>query len=197
MLPWQHWRIFGYPLWIWWLHSDYMNILFMWNHDTKVDEVYPAALIKQNLEIPSFCVPSVWVITTHQHTDIMTWNNANNTGKIIISNMKYLKLLRIYLSAINIEISVKFPSVWLCQVFHRSRGKSYCNTRTIGKLLCLRSNALNFIYFVSFYAMSCVSYAIHYRELVPHSFDLFWTTLHKYVPYRSVRWCCVALHTQV
>ncbi len=31
------------------------------------------------------------------------------------------------------------------------------------------------------------------RQLVSHSFSSFWTTLHKYVPYRSVRWCCVAL----
>ncbi len=46
------------------------------------------------------------------------------------------------------------------------------------------------------YATSRISYAIHHTELVSYSFNLFWTTLHKYVPYRSVRWCCVTLHTQ-
>ncbi len=35
---------------------------------------------------------------------------------------------------------------------------------------------------------SCISYAIQHEVLVRYSFDLFWTTLHEYVPYRSVRW---------
>ncbi len=32
--------------------------------------------------------------------------------------------------------------------FHRSEGKSYFDTRMISKLLCLHSNAQNFVYFV-------------------------------------------------
>ncbi len=79
-----------------------------------------------------FYVLSIWVTTSHQHTDIVTWNKTNNTG---ISNIKYLKSLRIYSSAINIEISVKFPLVRWCRVFHGSGEKSYFNTKTIGKLL--------------------------------------------------------------
>ncbi len=43
---------------------------------------------------------------------------------------------------------------------------------------------------------SCILYLIQYKELVPHSFNSFRTTLHEYVPYRSVRWCCAAVHTQ-
>ncbi len=44
---------------------------------------------------------------------------------------------------------------------------------------------------------SCISYTIQYRELAPYSFNLFWTTLHEYVPYyTSIRWCCVTLRTQ-
>ncbi len=36
-----------------------------------------------------------------------------------------------------------------------------------------------------------------YRELVPHPFNSFsTTTLHEYVPYKSIRWRCVALHAQ-
>ncbi len=42
----------------------------------------------------------------------------------------------------------------------------------------------------------CLIYVIHHRELIPCFFDLFWTTLHQYVPRRSVRWRCVTLHTQ-
>ncbi len=41
-----------------------------------------------------------------------------------------------------------------------------------------------------------ISYAIQHRELVPRSFDSFLTSVHKHVPYRSVRWCCVMLHAQ-
>ncbi len=37
---------------------------------------------------------------------------------------------------------------------------------------------------------------VHHRALIPHSFNAFWATLHEYVPYRSIRWRCVALHTQ-
>ncbi len=45
--------------------------------------------------------------------------------------------------------------------------------------------------------ISCITFTIQCRELVPHSFSSLWTTLHKYVPYRSTRWRCVALHAQV
>ncbi len=38
--------------------------------------------------------------------------------------------------------------------------------------------------------------AIHQRELVPHSFNSFQTTLHEYISYLSIKWCGVALHTQ-
>ncbi len=152
LLPWQHWCCFGCPLWVRWLHSDHMSPLFTWNCETKVDEVHSAALIYQNLEISSFCVLGstslTWVTTSHQHTNIMTWNEANDTDKIFLSNIKYLKLLRICSPAINIKILVKFPLVRLCQVFHGSGLKSYFNTRTIGKLLCLHSNAQNFMYFM-------------------------------------------------
>ncbi len=34
---------------------------------------------------------------------------------------------------------------------------------------------------------------IQRRELIPQSFYLFWTILHKYIPCRSVRWYCIAL----
>ncbi len=73
-----------------------MNTLFMQNCDTKVDEVNSTGPIYQNLEIPGFSVLSVWVITSHQHTDIIARSKTNNTGKIFISNIEYLKLLRIY-----------------------------------------------------------------------------------------------------
>ncbi len=43
---------------------------------------------------------------------------------------------------------------------------------------------------------SCILYAIQCRELVPHSFDSFWTILQEYVLYRSVRRYCVLLHSQ-
>ncbi len=43
---------------------------------------------------------------------------------------------------------------------------------------------------------SYMSRAVQHRDLVPHYFDSFWTSLHKYVPHRSVRWRSVALHTQ-
>ncbi len=44
---------------------------------------------------------------------------------------------------------------------------------------------------------SHISYTIHHRELVPCFFNSFWTTLPKYVPYRSVRWCCVWLNIRL
>ncbi len=43
---------------------------------------------------------------------------------------------------------------------------------------------------------SHILYAIQCKELVPCSFNSFWTTLREYVPYRSVRWRSIALHTQ-
>ncbi len=46
-----------------------------------------------------------------------------------------------------------------------------------------------------FYATSRISYAIHHRQLVTCSFNSFWTTLHEYVPYRSIGWQWVGLHT--
>ncbi len=73
---------------------------------------------------------------------------GNYPGKIFISNVKYLKWLRIYSTAVNIEISGKFPLVSLCQVSHWSGGKSYFDTRMNSKLLCLHSNAQNLMYFV-------------------------------------------------
>ncbi len=50
---------------------------------------------------------------------------------------------------------------------------------------------------LDFNNMSCILYTIQHRELVPHSFNLFWITQYEYVPYRSVRWHCVALSAQV
>ncbi len=44
---------------------------------------------------------------------------------------------------------------------------------------------------------SHISYTIQCRELVPSSFDSFSTNLHEYIPYRSVRWCCVTIHARV
>ncbi len=76
LLLWQHWCCFGIPLWAWWFYSNNMNTLFVWNCETKVDDIHFTALIYQNLEISGFCVPSVWVINSHQHTDITTWNKA-------------------------------------------------------------------------------------------------------------------------
>ncbi len=73
----------------------------LWSYKTQVDEVHSIALIYQNFEIPNFCI--VWLIIFHQDTDITTWNKANNTGKIFISKIKYLKMLKIYLSAVNIK----------------------------------------------------------------------------------------------
>ncbi len=49
-----------------------------------------------NLGIHSFYVSSVEVIISYQDTDIVIWNKANNTFKIFIAYIKYLKLLRIY-----------------------------------------------------------------------------------------------------
>ncbi len=43
---------------------------------------------------------------------------------------------------------------------------------------------------------SHISNAIQRKEFVVCFFDSFWTTLHKYVPYRSVRWRCITLCTQ-
>ncbi len=40
------------------------------------------------------------------------------------------------------------------------------------------------------------SHTLFNIEPVPHSFDLYRTTLHEYVPYRSIKWCCIALHIQ-
>ncbi len=74
---------------------------------------------------------------------------------IFISNIKYLKLLRIYLSAINIKISVIFPLVWLWEVFQGSGGKSYFNTRMISKLLCFHFNAQNFTYLMFIWHYLC------------------------------------------
>ncbi len=104
-----------------------MNTLFLQNCEITVDEVHSTARIYQNLEIPSFYALSVWIIISHQHTNK---NKASNTNKILISNMKYLKLLRIYSSAVNIKISAEFLLVLLFQVFHGSGGKSYFDTRT-------------------------------------------------------------------
>ncbi len=42
---------------------------------------------------------------------------------------------------------------------------------------------------------SYISYTIQRRELVPSSFNSFRTTLYEYVPYRSVKWHCVAHYT--
>ncbi len=101
--------------------------------------------IPQQLKFPVFVLYQSAFIISHQHTNIMTWNKGNNTGKIFISNIKYLKMVTIYSSTVNIKISVKFPLIWLCQVFHWSGGKSYFDMRMISKLLWLHSNAHNFI----------------------------------------------------
>ncbi len=64
----------------------------------------------QNREIPSFLFYQsglsslTSILISHR-------NNAKNTDKIFISNVKYLKLLKYYSSAINIEISIKVPLV--------------------------------------------------------------------------------------
>ncbi len=44
LLLWQHWRSFGCPLWVWWLHSDNMNTPITWNCKTEVDEVHSLTL---------------------------------------------------------------------------------------------------------------------------------------------------------
>ncbi len=103
-----------------WLHSDYMNTLSRWSCMTVVDEVHSKALIYQDLDIPSFCIPPVWPVILHHHTDITTWSKANIACKIFISKIKYLKMLKIYLSAINIKFQYNFPSFWQRQVLHLS-----------------------------------------------------------------------------
>ncbi len=103
LLLWQLWCCFGWPLCVRQFHSDDANTLSMWSCKTEVDEVHSIALKYQNLEILCFCVPPVWLIIFHRHTDITTWNKANNTSKILISKIKYLKMLKIYLSIINIK----------------------------------------------------------------------------------------------
>ncbi len=46
------------------------------------------------------------------------------------------------------------------------------------------------------FTTSHVSYAIHHRGLFPYSFESFWTTLHKHVLCRSIRWRYVMLSAQ-
>ncbi len=103
LLLWQHWCFFGQSPWIRWPHSDKINSLSMRSYKIKVDEVHSTALIFQNLKIPEFVFPPVWPIIFHQYTDITTWKKANITDKIFISKIRYLKMHRIYLSAVNIK----------------------------------------------------------------------------------------------
>ncbi len=144
LLLWQHWCCFGCPLLVCWLHSDDMNTLFTWNRETKV-EVHFTVLIYQNLEICGF-VFHQYRLSSFTSVPI-SWSETRQVILVVfISKVKYLKLLGIYSSAVNTEISVKFLFVWLWQVFHQSWGKSYFFTRVIGKLLCLHSNVQNYMY---------------------------------------------------
>ncbi len=98
------------------LHSDDINTLSVWGCKSKVYEPHSATLINQNFEIPGFGVSPVLLIVSHLHTDITRWNKTNNAGKIFISKIKYLKMLRIYYR----RLIVKFSIGLLRRVFHWS-----------------------------------------------------------------------------
>ncbi len=100
-----HYESDGFILTIW--------ILSMWSCKSKVDEVHSRALIYPNLDIPRFCIPLVWRVIFHLHSDITTWNKANITGKIFIYKIKYLKTFFKFIVIFSIGLAVlSSPSVY-------------------------------------------------------------------------------------
>ncbi len=118
-------------------HQSVDFILTTWTFSSCEIVKLKLMYIPQHLSIKifkfSFCIPSIWVIISHQHTNIVIWNKTNNTDKIFISNVKY------YSSAINIEISVKFPLVWLGEnhISTRERSVNCSAFILILKILCI------------------------------------------------------------